>query len=595
MAVRLVRLTDEQKAAIAHDGHILLSACPGSGKTRVIVSKLLRAVESVRGTPRAAACITYTNTAVQEIEMRLCRHLQVGDDAYFDVSTIHAFCLQYIFRPFCYRIKGYKNGFQVLTQDSQAFAGFVENVCSESGRFNLGCNDYDAFAQLQISEAGEPIGASVASGSVSMKEAKRYWQLVREAGYADFASILYYSLILLRRFPEIADYLASRFAWILIDEFQDTSDLQIEILSLVAERERTRFFLVGDPNQSIFGFAGARPDLADIFATRIKARTDLSLSGNFRSSSPIIAHAEKILPRTPAMTSIGKAKAYTEVPTLQHTDSPFTLLTDYFLPALDAFGIPLGDAAVLAPTWFTLFPLGRKLREYGINVVGPGARPYKRNRLFAPLAEQVCSYLTEPRPESLPAIERQLFEMVLNTTGQSRFDIFSYDGRRIVFRLLAEARRLGAMHLGAVEWLNVTVAAFVDILATAEMIPTSEGDRLIESVGEMVADMKNNKVDVVNLTIPDLGLYANPKSALKLLTLHYAKGREFEAVAMIDLHDGRIPNFRADTQDQIDEARRLFYVGVTRARRYLLYGTDSSNYRNRPSPFLAFSTGLGLC
>ena len=103
---------------------------------------------------------------------------------------------------------------------------------------------------------------------------------------------------------------------------------------------------------------------------------------------------------------------------------PFELLTDYFLPALEGLKIPLGESAILAPTWFSLFPLGRKLREYGVAVVGPGARPYKRNRLFAPLAEQICGYLIEPKPHALPGIERRLFETVLNATGRPRFNIF---------------------------------------------------------------------------------------------------------------------------------------------------------------------------
>ena len=590
-----MRLTLEQSTAIEYDGHVMLSACPGSGKTRVIISKLLRAIDKLRGTSRAAACITYTNAAVQEIETRLRLYLQVGDDAYFDVSTIHAFCLQHIFRPFAYRVKGYAKQCQVLTQDTTAFVGFVELAARESGRVNLRQSDYDEFAQLQIDASGEPIGAAITSGGISRKEALHYWRLIREAGYIDFALIVFYSYQLLKRYPEIADYLASRFAFMMVDEFQDTSSLQVEILSLIAERGRTRFFLVGDPNQSIFSFAGARPDLADVFAARISARNDLSLSGNFRCSPNIIAHAEKLIPRNPAMIAVGTAKVYTEVPILQHTTSPFTLVTDYFLPALDALGIPFGAAAILAPTWFPLFPLGRKLREYGIAVVGPGARPYKRNRLFAPLAEQLCGYLMEPRPHALPGIERSLFETVLNATGQPRFDIFSYDGRVVVFRLIAEARRLRAAHVSAVAWLNAAVVAFSEILVNAGFLPATAIKRLVGSVGEMIGDMRINKVDTLNLSLADLGLYASPDAAMKLSTLHNAKGREYEAVAIIDLHDGRIPFFRADTQEQIDEARRLFYVGVTRARRFLLYGTDDMHYRNVPSPFLCLPDGLGLC
>jgi hypothetical protein len=195
LAARPVKLTAEQKMAIDHDGHVMLSARPGSGKTRVIISKLLCAVEALRGTPRAAACITYTNAAVQEIETRLRRHLQVGDEAHFEVSTIHAFCLQYIFRPFCFRLKGYRKGFQLLTQDSEAFAGFVEAACRDSGRVNLRQTDYDEFAQIQLNEAGQPIGAVITAGGFSTKEAKHFWQVIRQQGYVDFALIVYYSLL----------------------------------------------------------------------------------------------------------------------------------------------------------------------------------------------------------------------------------------------------------------------------------------------------------------------------------------------------------------------------------------------------------------
>jgi DNA helicase-2/ATP-dependent DNA helicase PcrA len=126
------------------------------------------------------------------------------------------------------------------------------------------------------------------------------------------------------------------------------------------------------------------------------------------------------------------------------------------------------------------------------------------------------------------------------------------------------------------------------------MLTSTAGERIIASAGEMLADMRANKVDVANLSLPDLGLYASPDAAMKLSTLHNAKGREFDAVAMIDLHEGRIPFFRADTQEQIDEARRLFYVGITRAKRYLLYGTDRTHPRNVPSRFLGSSEGIGL-
>lgn len=589
-----MKLTDEQRKAVRCDKDVMLTACPGSGKTRVIISKLSRAIDAVRGTPRAVACITYTNTAVHEIEARLRHHIQPGDDVYFDVCTIHSFCLNHVFRPFCYLIKGYKRGFKVLTPDSADFEEHVTAVLASYGRPAPNFSDLEDFAQVRVSPDGQPVGHAIERGGLTPEIARDFWKRIREAGFIDFANIIYYALILLRRRPEVLAYISAKFAWILVDEFQDTTDLQVEILSLIATTKRTQFFLVGDPCQSIFRFAGARPDLADEFAARIAARTDLTLSGNFRSSYPIISHANLLYPRTPEMTAVGAAKAFTEAPEWQHGDSTFEVITDYFLPILDALDIPQGKAAILAPTWFSLFHLGRRLREYGISIVGPGARPYRRNRQFAPLAEQVCGYMIEPRPEAIIGIERTLFNTVMDITGRASFEILSYMGRVTVFRLIYEAQALRDAYPGAVAWLESAASGFARILIEDEYLSRAERDIFAMSVEEMKADMRNNRVDLENLTIDDLGIYASSESALKLSTLHNAKGREYQAVAMIDLHEGRIPFYQARTPDELEEAKRLFYVGITRAKRILLYVTDSSNPRNQPSRFLR-DEGVGLC
>ena len=261
MACRAVTLTAEQRDAVRCNDDLMLTACPGSGKTRVIISKLSRAIDDVRDTPRAVACITYTNAAVQEIETRLRYHIQPGDDTYYDICTIHSFCLNHIFRPFCHLITGYKNGFKVLTADSAEFEQHVTAICAQHGRYNLTFKDFEDFTQLRVSLDGKPVGGGIERGALSPAAASAYWKRIREAGFIDFANIIYYSLLFLQRRPEILSYISAKFAWILVDEFQDTTDLQVEILSLIAGAGRTRFLLVGDPHQSIFRFAGARPDL----------------------------------------------------------------------------------------------------------------------------------------------------------------------------------------------------------------------------------------------------------------------------------------------------------------------------------------------
>ncbi|QEX24357.1 hypothetical protein FRZ61_42980 [Hypericibacter adhaerens] len=590
-----MKLTAEQLDASRCDENLMLTACPGSGKTRVIVSKLSRVVEDVRDTPRAVACITYTNAAVHEIEARLLHHIQPGDDAHYDICTIHSFCLHHIFRPFCHLIRGYKDGFRVLTPDSADFEELVKATCAQFGRDRLNFQDFDEFSQLRVGIDGSAVGPALTRGALTPEMAREYWKRVREAGLVDFANILYYSYLLLQRRTEILSYISAKFAWILVDEFQDTTDIQVEILTLVAQAGQTRFLLVGDPYQSVFGFAGARPDLADVFAKRIHARSDKQLTGNFRCSKPIVAHANLLYPRTPPMTAVGPTRNVTIQPVWKSSASAFNVIIDFFLPALEGRSIPIGDAAILAPTWYSLFPLGRRLREYGVSIVGPGARPYRRNRVFAPLAEQVCGYMMELNPQSLGAIERSLFHTILSATGRVHFEVYSYAGRAVVFRLLGCAQSLYEKHEGAVLWLESAAREFSKILIEAGYLAPAERDLFMMAVEEMKADMRNNDVDLANLAIEDLGIYASPGSALKLSSLHNAKGREFRAVAIMDLNEGRIPHYRATSAGEIDEAKRLFYVGVTRAKEYLLYITDSSNSRNGPSRFLKKASGVGVC
>ena len=590
-----MRLTADQKLAVRCDENLMLTACPGSGKTRVIISKLARVLDEVRDTPRSIACITYTNSGVHEIEARLRHHIQPGDDSYVDICTIHSFCLNHVFRPFCYLIAGYKRGFKVLTPDSPEFEKHVDAACADHGRHNLTFRDYEEFTQLRVGLDGRPAGSVLQHGVLTHAMAISYWKRIREAGLIDFANIIYYSFLLLQKRPEVLSTVSSKFAWILVDEFQDTTDLQVELLTLIAAQKKTRFLLVGDPYQSIFGFSGARPDLAEEFANRIAARRDIALSGNFRSSQPVLDHANLLFPRSPAMIPLGAAKDFTEQPVWRHGTSTFEIITDYFLPALEGLNIPLGEAAILAPTWFSLFPLSRRLREYGVSVVGPGARPYRRNRAFAPLAEQVCGYLMEPKPNSIPGIERTLFNTLLDVTGHAFFDVFSYKGRTVVFKLLGCARRLYDVDAGAIPWLEAASKDFTDVLLQEGYLAGSDRDTFIMSVEEMKTDMRNNRVDIDNLSIDDLGVYASPDAALKLGTLHFAKGREYMAVAMIDMHEGKIPFYQAKAAEEFAESKRLFYVGVTRAKRYLLYATDSSNSRNQPTRFLRANTGVGVC
>lgn len=584
-------LTAEQRHAVSRDDRsTFVEACPGSGKTRTIVAKLLRCVDQLRDSPRRIACITYTNAAVHEIETRLREYGSRDDDEYFSVSTIHAFCMTHVLRHFHWRLPEYAYGFSVAAPETDEYERALQATC-DAHHVTVTAKVREDFELLDRATDGTPIVTG--NTALSAEMAAEFWNRLAASRLMDFPSVLYLTYQLLSERPRIAEAIACRFAWILIDEFQDTSALQIALLRLIAARQRTLFFLVGDPCQSIFGFAGARPDLADAFATDLNAHRDATLSANYRSSRHVIAHAESLSPRVPAMQAVGTHAESPLLPRYLHAATALEAITDHFIPALEAAHIPLGHAAILSPWWIKLLHLGRGLREFGIPIIGPGARPYKRDRLFSRLAEHTCAYIERRNAMMVRRIERALFELVLQVTGAPRYDIFGYSGRVTIYKMVRVGTELRDESPAGTVWLERAAAQFDTILLQNKLLPPSASGLLAASVADMRGDMERNGVDIANLSVADLGLFAAPDTSLSLLTMHKAKGREFAGVAIIDLHDGRVPDYRAQTQDQINEGRRLLYVAITRAEQLLMYVTDGEDNRNRPSRFLG-PTGMQL-
>jgi DNA helicase-2/ATP-dependent DNA helicase PcrA len=278
-----------------------------------------------------------------------------------------------------------------------------------------------------------------------------------------------------------------------------------------------------------------------------------------------------------------------------HQPTVFEALQDYFLPTLAELDIDYGNVAIIAPDWFTLFPIGHFLRNYGIPIKGPGARPYRGTQIFARLAEFVCAYLERPIPRLIRSIQRELHRIIQDATREDRFDIYSYSGLVTIFRII----QAGATHRSRIpsaeQWLTTAAQDFGAILVKDGFLPESAIHLLSESATVMCDQMRRNRdVDLANMSVSDLGLFAATDTSIHLLTMHAAKGMEFEAVALVGLHDGQIPNPRhSQTADEIDEKRRLFYVAITRAKRYLLYVTDQGRRVNVPSRFLG-NDGLNI-
>lgn len=579
-----MRLTPQQQLALNHPGNLLLKACPGGGKTRVIVAKLVKDVELLRGTPFGVACITYTNAAVSEIDARVAAHLMPDDNTSFVVSTIHSFCLHHILRPFASRVPGFSSAMKVLTSDREEFKAIADRAAELVGRFGLRFEDYERFGRIGLDANGQLIGAALEDDMVKLA-APHFLRISAERGFIDFASILYLTLQLLRTDAEVARSVATKFKSFLVDEFQDTTEIQVEILRAIHAQGKSQFFLVGDPAQSIFGFAGAKPELIDPFADEIGARRDLSLSWNFRSSGRVVEHAERLFPRNPAMTSEGKNKTCTEPVHLVKTASTFNALTDEFLPAIERMGLPLGRSAILAKSWAALYPISKALRDFGVKVVGPGARPYKGSRLFARLAEQLGAAVIDGHRFNIRQLERAVFSAIQDMSGHSRFDVYGYSGRRTMVELVRVSEEVSREKDG-IDWLKTVADEAGRIFVRDEWVPPLHRNNFAASATDMIDDMNRNGIDLANLSIEDLGMFASPDKALRLMTIHEAKGREFAAIAIIGVKEGSMPHYKSTMGESLQAEKRQFYVAVTRAEQLLMYVFDYDRRGNPPSRFL---------
>ena len=515
-----MNLTDQQRDAVRYPESAFIEACPGSGKTRTLTAKLLHILEEVRNTPRIVACITYTNAAAHEIENRVRSQERNSSAQHYEVSTIHSFCLNHIIGPYHWKMSSYMGGFEVLPSDSEMFQGLAESICK---RHDI-CYDYntkEAFERLGRNTDGSPILPNALDGKVDT--VLEFWNELEKQGYMDFSTIIYGSYELVSTYPKIARSVASKCAWILIDEFQDTTELQLEVLKAIADFRITKFFLVGDPKQSIYGFTGARPDLMYEFADGVFANADFALSENWRSSTQIVGKAETLLPRTPPMMAVGRQRDFDFVPYHSHRSSMYSGITEDFLPLLREHGISYGNAAILAPSWFTLYNVGRKLAKDGIPVIGPGARPYRRsNYMFARFAEKICEYIESRETHLIEILERELFILIRDLTGYEDHSILSYRGRKIVLQIIKDLSQDMVPDEFAQTWLTSIAGSVTLLLETEEVITPSQGTLLKQSANDLVSEIRARSETA--LTVRELAIFASYSKNLKAFNIPRSKG-----------------------------------------------------------------------
>ncbi|MGA8368195.1 MAG: ATP-dependent helicase [Candidatus Acidiferrales bacterium] len=620
----------QREAVLATEGPLVVVAGAGTGKTRVITYRVAHLVE-MGVSSGAILAVTFTNKAAGVMKERIGDLLRAGgrDAADVWVSTFHSFCARLLRREAHHL--GIPRDFAIYDDDDQTSA--VKRALAQLG---LPADDFPPRSvRAQISHAKNhgltPEEMRADAESARNNERRQiadafrvYNQILRAAAAVDFDDLLLRAVEVLREHPDVRAAWSGRFDYLMVDEFQDTNRAQEELVRLLAGA-RKNVCVVGDEDQSIYGWRGAQAGNLKRFTDDFPGAKIIRLEENYRSTQAILDAAAAVVQNN--SSRLGK--------TLRATRSAGSRVL--FFEAQDAASeaefiggeiAPLvcGDgnvrAAVLYRTGAQSRSFEEVLRQLGIRhrVVG-GHSFYQRAEvrtalayvrlLFHPEDDAALLRVLNTPPRGIGAATIAALETRARETGKSLWDAIrapESDARKKSaaalesFRILIEELQEACRELPPAQIIEQVLdrTGYLDWIEQQDNLEhTSRAENLRElsnamaeasEQGQTLDDMLDraalvSDADEFNETIP-----------VSLMTLHSSKGLEFDAVFVAGLEEGLLPHSRAlQTNAEIEEERRLFYVGMTRARESLVlsravyrrsYGEDRLR-ATRPSRFLA--------
>ena len=591
-----LRLDREQEIACqAVDGHILLLAVPGSGKTSVMIARLGYMVRALGVDPKTILATTYSVAGAKEMQRRyeaLFGHCDV------EIRTINGFCAAVIHRY--ERVMG-RTAFRLLDKEAEVTA-ILRGILSENGSFPnenelrdvRTAITYCRNSMLTDDEIEKQIRLD---GRDFLAVYRRYRAFKQEHKLMDYDDQLCYGYRILCTCPEVNAVYADRFRYICVDEAQDTSKIQHMILRKVAERYGN-LFMVGDEDQSIYGFRAAYPEGLLTFDTVYPDARILSIGRNYRSSATIVEAAGRFIAGNTARRAEDKTMVTdnpkgvpirkTELPDLRHL--PAHILTI----AKQNEKEPYGSVAVLTRLNDSLLPLVDCLSKAGVpyRVRGGDGLFFSHHTVVDTVA--VLRFAANPFDAELfrrlyyrllPGMKRGDMETVIrDNVGSQMLSYPEYVAETMSFpeKLRNRAERL-AKSLFRIQASDSCTAIGLILKLTAFGRHMSErgSDTVKLNVLRSIA-LQYPKQEAFLKRLPALEEAvrhgAESERGICLSTIHSAKGMEFDHVILCDAENGVLPSivtplnggrFTEEEKREREEERRLFYVGVTRAKRLL--------------------------
>lgn len=561
----------EQHNAAHVRRHCVVLAGPGSGKTKTLTTAMARTLIEDVADPRGVACITYNNECAIELETRLAKFgIQTGERTF--IGTVHSFALTQVIAPYARCIKdGFAGKFSVATaQQTRAAVETAYNAV-----FGDGGNPQDRWRFAEVKRRRD-VNRTLPAWKEKNPELgnfiEAYEAELRRNGLIDFDDMPLLAYRMVSEHGWIADALRARFPVLFVDEYQDLGHALHELVLLLCFAGGIRLFAVGDADQSIYGFTGANPELLQSLTVRADVET-IQLKFNYRSGSKIIRASLGALGEERAYCGVDGASEgkLTYCPVAGGHGEQAKHIADVVVPNLLNSGFLSEQIAVLYRT--------AKLGDYasdalkGTNVAFVRADNnalVKRNSRLARFIESCAAWVTGGWREAAPPFNQLLRQAV----GLIYADRATDNETQVLSQQLIKFLRYG---IGANETTHTWLLRFHQQL----IVPWQKLIRNAHQEWNICTDLLEKTDPAQGRDIP-LNIFAGRiegTGRVTLSTLHSVKGREFDAVIMFGINDGDLPNWH-DKKNAvaIREARRLFYVGVTRPKKELCLVYQKGNH-----------------